>query len=282
MFQPWPHLPTELKLEVLQHALRQPDPIAHSAHLENLRASQLSFSISTRNRELSQLALDACESILQFICCEVTDNLLDYKSNTFLITPHILRTTFGSRSRLFRPRTHHAQKIQRLVFRLTTCFPQQKPLQTSTLHRFNAITSIFFRQDQPWVFILALGEHKKHNFFDCHITDDAISARAEWQNDFTSLKSFTLDLQLSGKYSLDPPIVRVNAWGNPIASLPSACTCRSQEEVMQILACGRTNIRVKNIIVTATVDSCRNGAREIRLVEVLQSILSGNDIDLAT
>jgi hypothetical protein len=61
MFQPWRRLPTELKLEILQYALAQPDLITHSRHLDNLRVWLLSLFISARNKELAQLAIDACK-----------------------------------------------------------------------------------------------------------------------------------------------------------------------------------------------------------------------------
>ena len=112
MFHPWPRLPTELKLEVLQYTLAQPDLITHSRHLDNLRVCSLSPFISSRNKELAQLAIDACKSKDQDYHIAETKRLLDYKSNTFLIAPHVLRTTFGPRFRLLRPKPQHAQRIQ--------------------------------------------------------------------------------------------------------------------------------------------------------------------------
>ena len=61
MFHPWPRLPAELKLEILQYAVARHEPICHSSHLFNLRASYLSTLISVRNKELADLSLDACE-----------------------------------------------------------------------------------------------------------------------------------------------------------------------------------------------------------------------------
>lgn len=66
MFHPWPRLPTELKLEVLSHALGETRPIDHRRHVYNLGTSNrcvLSAVIGTRNRDFVELALDACQSI---------------------------------------------------------------------------------------------------------------------------------------------------------------------------------------------------------------------------
>jgi len=65
MFHPWQRLPTELKLEVWQHALSQPDLITHSRHLDNLQIWLLSPIIGARNKELAQLAIDACKFIVR-------------------------------------------------------------------------------------------------------------------------------------------------------------------------------------------------------------------------
>ena len=65
MFHPWQRLPTEVKLEVLQHALQQSDFITASRHLDNLSVYHLSPLIGTRNRELAQLSINACKPTVQ-------------------------------------------------------------------------------------------------------------------------------------------------------------------------------------------------------------------------
>ncbi|KAF1924562.1 uncharacterized protein M421DRAFT_277003 [Didymella exigua CBS 183.55] len=256
MFQPWLQLPTELKLKVLQHALAQADPIAHSAHLDNVRVRHLSPLISTRNKELSQLAIDAY-----------------YKSNTFLIAPHILRTTFGPRCRLIRPHAQLAPKIQHLVFRTATCFPRETLSQAVSHYQYDELANILNRQIYPWAFMLTLIEHKEGE-----VPNDAV--RAGWQRDFVSLRTFTLDLRLAGEYAMDEPDVwtRFGARQDPVFS---ACTCYSQNDLIEVLAGGTTGINAKKVLVTATVKGCRSGTCELRLVGALQAVLSGDRTDLS-
>jgi hypothetical protein len=207
-----------------------------------------------------------------------TDKLLDYKSNTFLIVPHILRTTFGPRFRLLRPKAQYAQKIQNLTFRMTTCFPQEPPTRFFAHYQYNEIANILNRHIYPWSFVLTL-------FSIDYPPDETVLARNDWQRDFISLKTFTLDLQLAGEYALDMPLSRLRSrssmrrgFGSAIsrAVSPSACTCRSQNDVIEVLASGATSIKAKHILVTATVKGCRSGACEVRLTRALEAILSDN------
>lgn len=62
MFHPWPQLPTELKLEVLNHAVSQARPIDHNIHsLSFARKGPLGTLVGTRNREIAQLSVEACK-----------------------------------------------------------------------------------------------------------------------------------------------------------------------------------------------------------------------------
>jgi hypothetical protein len=61
-FHAWSRLPTELKLEILSHLLKQSNSIGRLTHMWNLGAI-----LGTRNRELVTLGLEACYSINELV-----------------------------------------------------------------------------------------------------------------------------------------------------------------------------------------------------------------------
>jgi hypothetical protein len=61
-FHAWSRLPTELKLEILSHHLKQSNSICRLTHMWNLGAI-----LGTRNRELVTLGLEACYSINELV-----------------------------------------------------------------------------------------------------------------------------------------------------------------------------------------------------------------------
>jgi hypothetical protein len=198
-----------------------------------------------------------------------TPVLPDYKFNTFLIAPHILRTTFGPRSRLLRPKPQHARKIQHLVLRIATCFPYVLPPWCFSHYTHNELVSILERPIYPWSFLLTFPSINS-------VPDEAVSVRAEWRCDFSSLKTFTVDLQLAGEYRFDlPPRLALLP-----SAVPSACICRSRNDVVEVLACGSINIKAKKVMVTVTVEDCRSGACAFRLEKLLRAILRGRRMDL--
>lgn len=142
--------------------------------------------------------------------------------------------------------------------------------------KIKTLATIFFRHYQPWTFLLALDEDNK--IFDERATDATISARTAWQHNFTLLKTFVLDLQLSGKYALDHR-TRLGFQSGAL-NWYSACICRIQDEAGQILACGKTGVKTKKVWVTVTVEGCRTGACGVRLAGLLQTILCDDKMDL--
>ncbi|KAH6633543.1 hypothetical protein C7974DRAFT_412528 [Boeremia exigua] len=257
MFQQWPDFPIELKLEVLQHALHEESPIAHSRHVENLHTGQLSSLIGTRNKELTQLAIDTY-----------------YKSNTFTITPNILSTGIRTGGRvsearvsMFRPRVQQARLIQRLVVELTTCLKQQLTHRWFNYRELEP-GRMFLHQSSLWNFMFRLDERRRgERYFQYMREDGGVKKRTEWQRTFTSLKSLVLHVRLGQRYT---------SWD----FLKDICQCHMLNDTIQILAYGTADIKAKDVAVVVDIEGCQSGICQVEIAEVLQGILTGNETEL--
>ncbi|KAJ8116971.1 hypothetical protein OPT61_g1734 [Boeremia exigua] len=211
-----------------------------------------------KNKEVAQLALDAY-----------------YKSNVFVLAPHTIRTHFGSRPRLLRPRAQQSRKIKRLIFRMSTCFPLQWRAKAPS-----PTARIFFHQDHPWTFLFTPPEPKKYdNRFTNYISDDVITQRTAWQRNFTSLKEFMLDIRIRPKYASDKPISLSFIMG-PVIPWLDICECNRLEDTLGVLGCGAMGVKAKSVTVKVSVEACQSGHCDKRITELLQGICSDSAAQL--
>lgn len=159
---------------------------------------------------------------------------------------------------------------------MTTSFPYIPPLRALQPYTHDELANVLNRQIYPWSFILIAPVN--------HLNSDDISGRPNWQRDFSALKTFTVRVLLASRYMLDlPPSTPGTGLRRGLstpAAIPLACTCRSQNDWIEALAGGTTNIEASKVVVTVTVEDCGSGACEARLVRTLQTILSGDRMDL--
>ena len=122
--------------------------------------------------------------------------------------------------------------------------------------------SIFFRLSHPWTFLFILEDDKRHKSPFCEYSaDGGVLTRTDWQHNFTSLKTLTVD-------------IRTNCPGTTIGN--QRCLCYNLKALSTVLGCGTTKIRAKKVAVKMSVMTCRTGTCERRLTSLLQNIVEGD------
>jgi hypothetical protein len=120
----WSVLPTELKLNILQHLLAFPLPIDHAVHTDNLVCGVLETLISTSNTELVNLSLEACmlaPKSFHYNFLLIANS--DYKTNAFVIKTTTTYTG-AEETKTFRPREKHAREMKHLIDETVPLSPQ--------------------------------------------------------------------------------------------------------------------------------------------------------------